>query len=517
MAWSLLRHCAFHSTSTLAVSVRSQRSARVHTHVHVHVRACSLPLSPSLGAARMIPAHLRQYTSDDTNHTPSPAAATKEEKTKTNNKWQTQVNSCTTNILSSGGKAPSASASASALASASASSDSQGSSSSQSKVESRLLFKGRRLAAEAEAEDAQKVLDQHALDAVDTAVKVNLAIALTKAATFTVGGSSAMFGEAMHSVADVANQYLLRVGIRQSMRTPNRSYNYGFMRDRFVFSLISGVIIFTGGACASTAHGIAALVSGDHSVSHHLPGIAVLAMSLALESYSLAVAYRAIAHGAAAQNLSVSEYITKGRDPTSIVILAEDSAAVVGCAIAGVALAASSAMSSHIPDAIGSLGVGSLLMGVSYAIVQVNRQLLLGRSMDEARQKRVLALLMEDPVISYVYESKSEEIGPGKFRFMAEVEFNGRAVVERYLARIDRGCNNLSATKSMMTTPPTDDTVVERFRRLARADAKPEAFADELSQWGEGLVEAIGDEVDRVERKIRELEPGILHVELEPH
>ena len=88
-------------------------------------------------------------------------------------------------------------------------------------------------------------------------------------------------------------------------------------------------------------------------------------MSLALESYSLAVAYRAIAHGAAAQNLSVSEYITKGRDPTSIVILAEDSAAVVGCAIAGVALAASSAMSSHIPDAIGSLGVGSLLMGVS--------------------------------------------------------------------------------------------------------------------------------------------------------
>ena len=57
-----------------------------------------------------------------------------------------------------------------------------------------------------------------------------------------------MFGEAMHSVADVANQYLLRVGIRQSMRTPNRSYNYGFMRDRFVFSLISGVIIFTGGA-----------------------------------------------------------------------------------------------------------------------------------------------------------------------------------------------------------------------------------------------------------------------------
>ena len=69
----------------------------------------------------------------------------------------------------------------------------------------------------------------------------------------------------------------------------------------------------------------------------------------------------------------------------------------------------------------------------------------------------------------------------------------------------------------MMTTPPTDDTVVERFRRLARADAKPEAFADELSQWGEGLVEAIGDEVDRVERKIREVEPGILHVELEPH
>ena len=382
------------------------------------------------------------------------------------------------------------------------------------------FFKGRRGAAEAAAEDAQKALDQHALSAVDTAVKVNLAIAFSKAAVYQLSGSSAIFGEALHSVADVANQLLLRLGIQQSKRKPDERYHYGFMRDRFVMSLISGVVIFTGGACASASHGVMALLSGTHAVEHHVPGLAVLGISLLLESYSLAVAYRAIASGAAAEGLSVGAYIQSGRDPTSFVILAEDSAAVVGCIVAGAALAASSALGSPIPDALGSLVVGSLLVAVSYAVVQINRQLLLGRSMDGSRQRRVLALLESDPVVSHVYEHKSEEIGPGKFRFMAEVQFDGAAVVERYLERMSGEKDALRLAGAELATARAAGgplAVMERFRHLAQDDRDAAAFRGALRGWGEGLVEAMGDEVDRLERKIRDLEPGILHVELEPH
>lgn len=50
-----------------------------------------------------------------------------------------------------------------------------------------------------------------------------------------------MLAEALHSVADILNQLLLRIGVLQAMRAPTQQHPYGYMRDRFVWALISAV------------------------------------------------------------------------------------------------------------------------------------------------------------------------------------------------------------------------------------------------------------------------------------
>ena len=58
-------------------------------------------------------------------------------------------------------------------------------------------------------------------------------------------------------------QALLWVGITRAKRKPTKLHPYGYMRDKFVFSLISAVGIFCLGAGVSVWHGCAGLLTPE--------------------------------------------------------------------------------------------------------------------------------------------------------------------------------------------------------------------------------------------------------------
>ena len=117
------------------------------------------------------------------------------------------------------------------------------------------------------------------------------------------------------------NQGLLHVGINSSTRAPDAKYNYGYRRERFVWSLISAVGVFFMGSGVSVAHGVHSAWN-PMELEHIWIGLGVLGASAAIDSYSLLVAYRALVDNAAAKEMTLREFVESGHDPTSVAVVA---------------------------------------------------------------------------------------------------------------------------------------------------------------------------------------------------
>ncbi|XP_028776846.1 metal tolerance protein C4-like [Neltuma alba] len=339
--------------------------------------------------------------------------------------------------------------------------------------------------------------DRHSQRAVTTALWCNFLVFSLKFGVWLASSSHVMFAEVVHSIADFANQALLAYGLSSSRRAPDAIHPYGYSKERFVWSLISAVGIFCLGSGATVVHGIQNLWIAQPPENMQLAAL-VIGGSFLIEGASLIVAIKAVKEGAAAEGMKVRDYVWRGHDPTSVAVMTEDGAAVTGLAIAGASLVAVNTTGNAIYDPIGSIIVGNLLGLVAIFLIQRNRHALIGRAMDDHDMQKVLHFLKNDPVVDAIYDCKSEVIGPGFFRFKAEIDFNGEMVVRNYLVSTGR------------------DEWARKFDEVA-AQKDQASQLKFLSDYGTEIVTALGSEVDRLEQEIQNLVPGIKHVDIEAH
>ncbi|KAL8235232.1 hypothetical protein R6Q59_021332 [Mikania micrantha] len=340
-------------------------------------------------------------------------------------------------------------------------------------------------------------VDDHSQRAVSTALWCNFLVFSLKFGVWLATSSHVMLAEVVHSVADFANQALLLYGLNSSKRAPDALHPYGYSKERFVWSLISAVGIFCLGSGATIIHGVQNLWTSQPP-GNIMYAALVIGGSFIIEGASLAVAVHAVRKGAAAEGMTVRDYVWRGHDPTSVAVMTEDSAAVTGLVIAAASLVAVKMTGNPIYDPIGSIIVGNLLGVVAIFLIQRNRHALIGRAIDDHDMKRVLEFLKNDPVVDSVYDCKSEVIGPGFFRFKAEIDFNGVKLVQNHLSR----------------TGPEE--WAKKFRNAAKEKDDTELLKI-MSFYGEEVVTALGSEVDRLEKEIQEIVPGIRHVDIEAH
>ena len=95
--------------------------------------------------------------------------------------------------------------------------------------------------------------------AVIAAAIANAGIALTKFLAFLATGSSSMLSEAIHSLADTGNQFLLLIGGKRSRRAPDPEHQFGYGRTRYVYSFVVAIILFM--LVYYRIHGVIAVVT----------------------------------------------------------------------------------------------------------------------------------------------------------------------------------------------------------------------------------------------------------------
>lgn len=328
--------------------------------------------------------------------------------------------------------------------------------------------------------------------AVMAAIGANALVTVAKFTGFALTGSGAMLAEGIHSAADVGNQALLGLGMARAARPADEHHPLGYTREAFVWAMISAVGIFFLGCGVTVAHGLEHLLDPpDEHASGGMLSIGILVFSLIVEGASLGVAVRVAQQHAAERGKAFWEHVRTSDDPFELAVLLEDSAAVVGVVIAIVAVGLTEWTHQGFWDPVGSLAVGLLLGFVALTLIRLNRALLVGRSAGDAVLARLESVLEDDEAVEEVATRTAVVVGSEDLDIRAEVEFDGPYLCDKVLAGRD---------------------LVEIHGTL-RTPADLEAFLDTFS---EDLSHVLGDEVDRLEARIREKLPRAHHVEIEP-
>jgi cation diffusion facilitator family transporter len=266
------------------------------------------------------------------------------------------------------------------------------------------------------------------------ALAANLGIALAKfvAAAFT--GSSAMLTEGFHSIVDSTNQLLLLYGQKRADRPPDEVHPFGYGRELYFWSFVVAILIFSTGAGLSIYEGIEHI---RHPVRTQNETIAygVLGVSLALEGSSWLVAMREF--GRLKGELGWWKAFRRSKDPTTFVVLFEDSAAIFGLIIAALGIFLAHHSGNPMWDGLASIVIGTALAMVAFVLARESKGLLIGERADPRLSDAVRRAFDSRPEVTKVQEVMTIHTAPQKVFVAISVDFVDRVAVgdiERLIA-----------------------------------------------------------------------------------
>src|SRR5687768_4578066 len=120
--------------------------------------------------------------------------------------------------------------------------------------------------------------------AIIAALVANAGIAVAKFVGFLITGSSSMLAESVHSVADTSNQGLLLLGQKTARRKATQNHPFGFGRDRYFYSFIVALMLFSLGSVFALYEGIHKLESHEE-LSSPIVAVIILVVAIGLETY----------------------------------------------------------------------------------------------------------------------------------------------------------------------------------------------------------------------------------------
>jgi len=271
---------------------------------------------------------------------------------------------------------------------------------------------------------------------VVVAIIANLAIAICKyvAAVFT--GSSAMFAEAFHSTADTGNEFLLLIGMKRSMRPPDSLHPFGHGKVLYFYSLLVAIYIFSFGGGLALHQGISHLRHPE-APAHVGWNYIVLALAAAFDFYSWRISYQELL-ARKDPDESTWDEIIGSKDPTIFTVFLEDSAGLVGAALAFLGIFLGRLLHNPYLDPIASILIGLLLVGVALVLGRESGALLVGERTNRARIRRVRQIIQADPSVEGVGDLLTMQLGPNQVLLTVDIRFRRGLDVQQLEAAIDR-------------------------------------------------------------------------------
>ncbi|MFL6717139.1 MAG: cation diffusion facilitator family transporter [Burkholderiaceae bacterium] len=263
----------------------------------------------------------------------------------------------------------------------------------------------------------------------------NAAIAVTKFVVAGITGSSSMLSEAIHSTVDTGNSVLLLVGMKRSERKGDAEHPFGYGREIYFWSLIVAVLIFGLGGGMSIYEGIQHIRSPEPLTDPKWNYI-VLAAAAVFEGISFGIGMRAFLKAKGDKPFWTALHDSK--DPSTFTVVAEDSAALVGLAMAAIGVFTSHYFQMPVLDGAASVAIGLLLAAVAVLLIMESRGLLIGEGMDRATARTVRDMIEQDAAVVRSGLPLTMYLGPDEVLMTVDVEFDQAMPAERVFEAVRR-------------------------------------------------------------------------------
>lgn len=231
------------------------------------------------------------------------------------------------------------------------------------------------------------------------ALGANSGIAVTKFGATFYTGSGAMLAEAIHSVADAANQLLLLLGMRQAKRPESEEHPLGQQRVVYFWSMMVAILLFFVGGLFSIYEGYHRLTAAE-PLRNAVVALIVLGIAIVLEMVSLWGALREIRKVQAGRTFW--RWFRETRQSELMVVAGEDIAALGGLVFAFIAVLVAMWTGNPLFDALGSIAIGILLIVVALTITWEIKAMIVGESAEPALRQAIEDHIKARPEVEQV-------------------------------------------------------------------------------------------------------------------
>jgi cation diffusion facilitator family transporter len=253
------------------------------------------------------------------------------------------------------------------------------------------------------------------------AIASNLVIALSKFAAAAVTGSSAMLAEALHSLVDTGNEFLLLLGVQRSGRTADEWHPFGYGKAMYFWAFMVALLVFALGGGIAIYHGVTSL-QNPPTLSDPVWNYIVLGVAAVFEGLSWQVSRQAL-NRQRRPGESLWQAMLRSTDATVFTVFVEDSAALTGIAIAALGIALSHAFDNPYFDPAASILIGLVLVAAAVVLARKCSGLLVGESVDREQISTLRGMLVADPAVERVGQLLTMQLGTGSVLLTAAIRF----------------------------------------------------------------------------------------------
>ena len=252
------------------------------------------------------------------------------------------------------------------------------------------------------------------------ALAANAGIAIMKFVAAFLSGSTAMLAEGFHSLADTGNQLFLLRGSKQSRLLPTVRFPFGQGKEAYFWAFMVAVFLFVGG-------GVVAFTEGLDRFRHPHEAEGGLAFNLIVLGvaavFELGVAFRPALREFNRRRGSrrVWRAIHETKDPTLLVVLFEDSVAVLGIVVAAAGLLLAEWTGDPHWDGVASMTIGVMLCLTAWILAVETKGLLVGESATREVRSAIRAAALSVGEVETVERLLTMHLGPDEILLNMDV------------------------------------------------------------------------------------------------